>query len=95
MPFEPGRKKTGGRKPGSKNKNYLDPNFWCRELYDLIKGFEPKDRADTVKWLISMIFTKINAIPGIPGDSVENAQRAMDMLKNIEPKVEKKEESVS
>ncbi len=82
--FEKGHPRYGGRKVGTKNKNYLDPNFWSEKLYEVVENMEDKEKAEAMFRLMTMLFSKINNLPVTMEDSVRNAEQASAMLKSLE-----------
>lgn len=78
--FQKGHPKVGGRKKGTKNKNYLDVNFWAKELFEVMDKMDDKERTEQIKWLLGVLFSKVQAIPLTPTQSVENVNEMLNTL---------------
>lgn len=79
-----GHPKWGGRKPGVRNKNYLDPNFWTAELHTTVSKMGDKEKAEAIFRLLGMLFSKIQVIPLTPTQSLENVNEMMNKLETTE-----------
>lgn len=87
MPFEKGRQKTGGRKPGSLNKatmNYLDLQVWGKMILDGVSEATPKERIEVGFRALALLLTKIANLPSTPADSLANALQAQQALEQLE-----------
>lgn len=72
----------GGRPVGSRNKNYLDPNFWTEKLYETLDEEDAKTRRAAIFQLLGMLLPKVGNIPLSPGDSVKNAEEIMKRIED-------------
>lgn len=78
-----------GRPPGSKNKNYLDPNFWTAKLYEVYEKATEKEKGEMAFRLLTMLFSKMQVLPKSPEESVNNVNAlVLDALKSGQVKIE-------
>jgi hypothetical protein len=74
-----------GRPEGSKNKTYLDASLWLSLAFEEVLSEEdPKERRAIITWATQLIMQKVPVLPATPGDSVDNALAAQNLLKAME-----------
>ena len=74
-----------GRPKGIKNKSYLDASHWLsRADQEVEKEKDPVKRLSTIKWATELIMQKVPILPATPGDSVNNAIVAQNLLNALE-----------
>lgn len=89
-----GHPKWGGRKKGTRNKYYLDPNVWMGKFEEMVNEQDPVKRMESIKFALNLMFSKMQVLPRTPGDSVDNANEAFEELKRLEaPKTSQEPES--
>lgn len=79
-----GHPKWGGRQKGTRNKTWLDPNYWMGLYYETIESSDPEKKIQNIQWALTMMFSKMQTLPGTPADSVANATATFDELKKLE-----------
>ena len=93
MQFVKGMKKTGGRKKGTKNKNYLDPQTFAKILTEALESQTDAKRIDACFRALELLLAKVSSIPMTPADSVANAMKTSEILKELETPLEANGES--
>lgn len=73
-----------GKPKGTKNKNHLSLRYWFEMISDNSSKLEPKEKVEIAFRAANMLLPKIQALPLEPGDSVDNAQKTLEMIKNLE-----------
>lgn len=89
MKFRKGQSgNPNGRPKGIKNKatqNYLDFQLWFGMIVkDLEFIKDPEERIKIACRVIDQMLTKVQTLPGTPGESVRNANQAAEVLKQLE-----------
>jgi hypothetical protein len=75
------KKGEGGRRKGSKNKNYLDASHWLGRADEIMQTEKESDKRFAIaKWAAELIMAKVPALPATPGDSVANALAAQAIV---------------
>lgn len=85
--FKPGQSgNPAGRPEGSKNKNYANASHWLQRAdEELNKTEDPEKRASWIKWATELCMAKVQALPGSPDDSVNNAAKAFEAMNQLAP----------
>jgi len=84
MPFKKGAKPGPGRPEGSKNKNYLNLNIWFEMIHDNLLEMPVEQKLQYSFRAAELLLTKVQVLPGTPGDSKTNADQALAELKAAE-----------
>lgn len=75
---------TGGRPLGSKNKNWLSLQYWFGMIAENAETLTPKEKINIGFRAAELLTPKIQVLPQEPGDSVDNAKRALELIKDLE-----------
>lgn len=88
--FKPGESgNPNGRPKGSLNKatvNYLDFQIWFQQVKEDLEKLKPEERIEVCLRVIEKLMSKVQNLPGTPGDSLDNARRTQEMLSGLEKK---------
>lgn len=77
-----------GRQKGTKNRNFMSCQYWFRMVNDNSLRLSPEKKIDIAFQALALLMPKVQALPLEPGDSVGNAQRAIDLIRELEAKPE-------
>lgn len=74
----------GGRPVGSKSRNWLSLQYWFGMIAENAEELTPKEKINVGFRAVELLAPKLQVLPQEPGDSVDNAQRTMVLLKALE-----------
>lgn len=71
-----------GRPVGSGDRQFIRTDFWLGRFYERISKLTEEKQLEEIKYILDKFFSKIQALPSSPEDSVNNA--AMQELAHME-----------
>ena len=86
--FKKGHPRYGGRIKGQTNKNYMSCQFWYGMVAENAENLGSEKKISIAFQVLNLLMPKVSNLPAEPGDSVQNVQQALDMIKKMEGAIE-------
>src|SRR4029077_4710711 len=74
-----------GKKPGTKNKNCMNPVFWFNLLEECLSELTPTAKMPHVFRALELLMPKVPSLPATHTDAAQNAATTYELLNGLAP----------